>query len=151
MEDDTLFWAEMKPGRRILGRLPHNRDLSASIGTLCRNAAIYTAVFSLAGAVAAVTVGAYDPAQQVYVTFKEPGPLEVVTCVGNVSNKDGHPIVHAQILLSDARGKLVGGRLFSETPLIYGEIDLQELTGPPLTRVYDPQTGLGLWERVEGS
>jgi predicted DNA-binding protein with PD1-like motif len=117
---------------------------------LCRKVAIHTAVFSVAGAAAAVTVGIYDPAQQVYVTFKEPGPLEVVTCVGNVANKDGNPIVHAHILLSDARGKTVSGRLFSETPLVYGEIDLLELTGPPLTRVYDPQTGLGLWARAEG-
>jgi predicted DNA-binding protein with PD1-like motif len=39
----------------------------------------------------------------------------------------------------------MGGLLFSETILFAGEIDLQEMTGEPLERVYDDKTGLRLW------
>jgi hypothetical protein len=104
------------------------------------------ATFSTIGAVSSVTFGAYDQKQQVYVTFTEKAPLEIVNCFGNVSLKDGDPVVHAHIILGDKQGKTLGGHLFSETILFAGEIDLQELTGKPLERVYDDTTGLMLWK-----
>ena len=72
-------------------------------------------------------------------------PMEVITCVGNVSLKDQAPVIHAHIVLGDERGKIIGGHLFSETVLYAGEMDLQELVGKPLERLYDRTTGLFLW------
>jgi len=104
------------------------------------------ATFLIIGAVSSVTVGAYDQKQQVYVTEKEKGPFEILTCSGNISLKDGNPMVHAHITLCDEHGKTFGGHLFSETIVYAGEIELYELIGKPCERAYDKTTGLNLWK-----
>ncbi len=137
---------EFQQGRIFVGRLPHGGDLINSIEEFCKKALIQMATFSVIGAVSSATIGAYDQKQQVYVTFKEEAPLEIVSCIGNVSLKDGKPFIHAHILLADEQGKTIGGHLFSETIIYAGEINLQELTGKPMERTYDNDTGLMLWE-----
>ena len=142
---DKRVCSEFKLGRRLLGRLPHGKDLITSIENFCTASDIQAATFSVIGAVSSATIGAYDQKQRVYVTFTENMPMEVVTCVGNVSLKDQAPVIHAHIVLGDERGKIIGGHLFSETVLYAGEMDLQELIGKPLEGVYDRTTGLFLW------
>ncbi|MCP4108099.1 MAG: DNA-binding protein [Desulfobacteraceae bacterium] len=143
---EKLVCSEFQLGRRFIGRLPHDKDLIACIEDFCKENSIQMATFSLIGAAKSATIGAYDQKQQVYVTFTEKAPLEIVTCIGNVSLKDGNPFVHAHIELGDEQGKTFGGHLFSETIIYAGEIDIQELTGKPLERAYDETTGLALWK-----
>ena len=142
---DNLICSEFKPGRRFIGRVPYGKDLITSITDFCIELSVRMATFSVIGAVSSVTMGAYDQKQQVYVTFTQEAPLEIVTCTGNVSLMDGEPVVHAHIVLGDLQGKTIGGHLFSETILYAGEIDLQELTGKPMERAHDDTTGLMLW------
>ena len=137
---------EFQQGRLFVGRLPQGIDLINSIEEFCKKALIQMAAFSVIGAVSSATIGAYDQKQQVYVTFKEEAPLEIVSCTGNVSLKEGKPFIHAHILLADEQGKTTGGHLFSETIIYAGEINLQELTGKPMERTYDNDTGLMLWK-----
>jgi predicted DNA-binding protein with PD1-like motif len=145
MMESNPALAEFKSGRCLAGRLPHGRDLLKSIEKICEEYSITMATFTLIGAVSCATFGAYDQAQQVYVTVKEEKPLEIVSCTGNISLKEGHPFVHAHILLCDDQGKSLGGHLFSETLIYAGEIHLRELIGEPLNRAYDETTGLMLW------
>ena len=142
---EGLFWSEFNPGRLFIGRLPHGKDLIASIEYLCDRQSIRMATFSIIGAVSSVTLGFYDQKQQSYITLNKRAPLEIVTCIGNVSIKDGSPFVHAHIVLGDEEGKTIGGHLFSETIIFAGEISLQELTGKPMERNFDNTTGLMLW------
>ena len=142
---DELICSEFKLGRRLLGRLPHGKDLITSIENFCIASDIQTATFSVNGAVSSATIGVYDQKQHVYVTFTEDASMEIVICVGNVSLKDKTPVIQSHIVLADEHGKIIGGRLFSETILFSGEIDLQEMTGKSLERIYDDKTGLMLW------
>ncbi len=137
---------EFQHGRLFAGRLPYGGDLINIIEKFCKKALIRMATFSVIGAVSSATIGAYDQKQQVYVTFKEESSLEIVSCIGNVSLKEGKPFIHAHILLADEQGKTIGGHLFSETIIYAGEINLQELTGKPMERTYDNDTGLMLWK-----
>jgi len=137
---------EYSAGRRWLDRLPHGCDLIPTLEGLCDRHHIQAAVFSLIGAVSKATLGTYDQRQQVYVTFQREGHLEILSCLGNVSLKDGKPFVHAHVVLAAEGGQTVGGHLFSETILFAGEVHLLELTGPSLMRKYDQTTGLMLWE-----
>ncbi|MBU4287459.1 MAG: DNA-binding protein [Proteobacteria bacterium] len=141
----NLSCFEFKPGRFFLGSLPYGKDLIESVEGFCKEASIQMAFFSVIGSVSSVTLGCYDQKQQVYVTFSEEAPLEIIACIGNVSVKEGSPFVHAHIVLSDEKGKITGGHLFSETIIFAGEINLQELTGKPFERAYDNKTGLMLW------
>ena len=138
--------SEFKLGRRFVGRLPHGKDLLASIKDFCTESSIQAATFSIIGAVSSATLGNFDQKQQVYVTFTERSPLDILVCAGNVSLNDQALFIHAHIVLGDERGKIIGGNLFSETIIYAGEIDLQELSGSPLERTYDEATGLLLWK-----
>jgi predicted DNA-binding protein with PD1-like motif len=144
-----LLCSEYKRKRSLIGRLPHGEDLILSVENFCKEASIQTATFSVIGAVSSVTLGTYDQKQQVYITFTEEAPLEIVSCIGNVSTKDGAPFVHAHIVLADEQGKTMGGHLFSQSIVFAGEIHLQELIGKPMERVYDKTTGLTLWKSME--
>lgn len=132
---------EFKLGRRFFGRLEHGTDIISAIETVCENNSILAASFSIQGAVCSYTIGTYDQAQHVYVTSTVKEAREIVNCQGNVSAKDAKPFVLAHIVLSDERGRITGGRLFSETVVYAGEIELQELIGRSLTRSYDEKTG----------
>lgn len=143
---EKLTCSEFQPGRRFMGRLPYNKDLITSVEDFCKENSVQMAAFSLIGAAKSATIGAYDQKKQSYVTFTEKAPLEIITCTGNVSLKDGEPFVHAHIVLGDEQGKTFGGHLFSETIIFAGEIEIRELTGKPLERAYDETTGLALWK-----
>ncbi|MEJ2655886.1 MAG: DUF296 domain-containing protein [Desulfobacterales bacterium] len=142
---NTPICSEYKAGRRFVGHLPHGKDLITSIETLCTTFKIRMGTFSMIGAVSFATIGVYNQKQHVYVTFTENTPMEIITCTGNISLKDDAPSIHAHIALGDEHGKIIGGHLFSDTILFAGEIDLQEITGKTLDRVYDKTTGLMLW------
>ena len=141
----NISYSEFQLGRFFLGELPFGKDLIESVEDFCKEASVQMASFSVIGSVSSVTLGCYDQKQQVYVTFNEVAPLEIIACIGNVSVKEGGPFVHAHIVLSDEKGKIIGGHLFSETIIFAGEINLQELKGKPFERTYDYKTGLMLW------
>ena len=138
--------SEFQLGRFIVGRLPHGEDLISAIENFCASFSIQMATFSLTGAVSSYTIGTYDHTQHVYVTATEEANLEILTCTGNISPMNGSLLVHAHIVLGDKNGNTTGGRLFSETTIFAGEINLQELKGKPPERTYDEQTGLSLWK-----
>ncbi|MEW6078075.1 MAG: PPC domain-containing DNA-binding protein [Thermodesulfobacteriota bacterium] len=137
---------EYSAGRRFVGRLPHGGDLAATLETFCARHDIQTAEFSLIGAVSRATLGTYDQKQQVYVTFTAEGSLEILSCTGNISVKDGQPFAHAHVILCEEGGRTIGGHLFPGTVIFAGEARITELIGPPLVREYDRTTGLMLWD-----
>ena len=142
---------EFVAGRRFLGRLAHGEDILAAIEGFCVRHAIQAGAFSLIGAVSSATIGAYDQKQQVYVTVKEDRELEILSCTGNISLKEGKPFAHAHIVLADQNGTPIGGHLFSPTIVFAGEIDMVELAGAPMERAYDETTGLMLWKMDAGT
>ena len=142
---DTIVHSVFDAGRCMLSRLPHGKDLIGAVESFCVQNEIQTAVFFVIGAVMSATLGSYDQDQQVYVTYKKEEPLEIVSCTGNVSLKDGQVAVHAHAVLADVDGRTTGGHLFSETVIYAGEMYLQELLGRPPEREYDETTGLRLW------
>lgn len=142
---DQLYCREFEPGRRYVGRLPHGGDIVTLVQDFCRTNDIQMGTLSLIGAVCSATLGVYDQKQQVYVTWQVTGNLEIISCTGNISLKDGAPFLHAHILLADENGKITGGHLFSDTVIFAGEIEIVALAGAPFERGHDDTTGLMLW------
>ena len=142
----SMACLEMQPGRLFVGRLPYNEDLITSVENFCKKFSVEMASFSIIGAVSSVTIGSYDQKQQVYASHHEKADLKILTCIGNISLKEGNPVAHAHIVLCDKDGKTTGGHLFSDTIVFAAEIELQELVGKTLERVYDDNTGLMLWD-----
>jgi len=143
---NSMSCLEMQPGRLFVGKLSHNEDLITSVENFCKKSSIKMASFSIIGAVSSVTIGIYDQKQQVYASHHEEADFEILSCIGNISLKEGNPVAHAHIVLCNKDGKTTGGHLFSDTIIFAAEIKIQELVGKTFERLYDDNTGLMLWD-----
>jgi uncharacterized protein len=131
-------------GRSLLIGLDHGADMIAQITELARDLEIETAVFSAIGAFSSAELGCYDQVKHEYGKILVDEPVELVSCSGNITIRDGQPFVHAHAALADRDGKVLGGHLMNGT-VFAAEVHLQELLGQPLRRVHDQTTGLKLW------
>jgi len=133
-------WHSYQPGRCFLGRLTGDEDLIQAVTTLGLEEQIATARVTITGRVTRLTVGTFDPRQQVYITRTEQRPMEIVACRGLLSTAGSRPFFHAHIVLAD-ESTIIGGRLFPDTIAAEAECVVEELCGPPTVRRLDDRTG----------
>lgn len=141
--------ANMKPATRqrtFIGRLDHNGDLIEEITTFCRDNHITLATVSAIGAVRKSRLAYYNQKTQKYEFYNLDQPMEILHLTGNISLRNGEPIVHAHVTLSDDKGNTFGGHLSPGTIIFSCECIIQEFDGPKLVRSVDEPTGLPLWE-----
>ena len=137
---------EVNKGRIFIGRFDSQADLLESLTSFCQENTIALGTFTVIGALTKAKLGYYDQGKHCYVTCIDlDDKLEITACVGNVSLKDEEIFVHAHITLADHNGKCYGGHLMPGSVIFAAEYSIQELTGASLKRVYDQETGLGLW------
>ena len=139
---------EYAGGRVLLGRLARDADILESATAFCAATGFEMGLVSVIGAVKKATIAFYDQSNKEYnyITFDE--PLEIVSLAGNLSRKDGKPIIHAHAIFSRPDGQTVAGHLASPTIVYAGEISVIELKGKMLERGYDEVTGLPLWDEL---
>lgn len=134
-------------GRLFIGRFGCGDDLLQALTDFCKNNKIKLGAFNLVGAVQSAKLGYYDQKQKKYTGCVELNKkLEIASCMGNISLKDGEIMVHAHIVLADFDGKAFGGHLMPETKVFAAEYFIQELIGGELKRGKDDLTGLPLWQ-----
>ena len=131
-------------GRSLLIRLDHGKDMIAEITELAGDLGMETGVFWAIGALSSAELGYYDQVKHEYGKIPVGEPVELASCSGNISIRDGQPFVHAHAVLADRKGKTLGGHLMKGC-VFAAEVHLQELSGQSLRRVHDPTTGLKLW------
>ena len=129
----------------FLIRLPMGDDLLQAIAQEFQKRSIAKAAFTLIGAVSRATLGYYDPVARQYGSREFDTQLEIVSCMGNVSEKDGEMFVHAHALLSDKDYLCVGGHIMPGTIIFAAELWGNPVSGPIPVRKFDEPTGLALW------
>lgn len=137
---------EVSQKRRFIGRLNTKSDLLKSITDICTEKRITLGVFSIVGAIKKAKLGYYNQNKKKYVgdmVFNK--KMEITSCIGNISLKDGKVFVHAHITLADKKGKCFGGHLMPGTQVFAAEFYIEELRGTVLKRKNDASTGLSLW------
>ncbi len=135
-----------KPGRCLMGRLDKGADLLKALEDFCQQQNITLGEVRALGAVTRARVGYYDQAARVYTYLEFAQPLEILALVGNISVKDGKPMVHAHVTLGDAQGRALGGHLAEGTEVFACEFAIYEYTTDrELARQPDEATGLWLW------
>ena len=139
----------IKPAGLYMGRLEHGGDLLEEITNFCIKEDIRLGRVEAFGAVQKVRLGYYNQENREYQFFNLNHRLEITKLVGNVSLKDGKPMVHAHITMADEKGNCYGGHLAPGTIIFACEIILQTFEGPVFERVYDEETGLPLWDMKE--
>lgn len=134
-------------GKVVLERLPYRSDLIEAITNLASDEGIKVGIISVIGAVTKVKIGYYDQATKQYSEKEREEPMEICSCLGNISMKEGKILVHAHIALADKEGRVIGGHLYEGATIFAAECLIQELQGENLERFPDEETGLFLWPR----
>ena len=126
-----------------IARLETGADWRAEIESLANDVDADAAWFSALGAVQDAEVWFYDQTDCEYYPLEFDEPLEVASCVGNVSWLDGERFAHTHAVLSDAEGNAVAGHL-NEATVWAGEVYMRVFE-EELVREHDETTDLDLW------
>lgn len=140
----TTFW-EASDGRVFVGRLAMGSDLVREIEHLCAEQSVIAAEVSVIGAVGRTRYAYYEQEDHRYRELESDTHHEITGFIGNVSERDGRPFLHAHASFADADGATVGGHLLSGIEVFAAEVMIRELLDVNLVRVHDDETGLALW------
>jgi predicted DNA-binding protein with PD1-like motif len=140
---------EVKAVKMFMGKLECGADLLGEITRICVDRDIHLGRVEALGAVKKARLGYYNQKEREYHFYELDQTLEITNLVGNVSIKDGAPIVHAHVTFSDKDGHAYGGHLAPGTIVFACEIVIQVLDGPKFERGLDQETGLPLWSMNE--
>ncbi|MBM7555904.1 PPC domain-containing DNA-binding protein [Halanaerobacter jeridensis] len=128
------------------GRLETGDDLAEELTEFVQGKEIKAGKISAIGAVQNATISYYDQETKEYGAKEFDEAMEIVNLEGNISLKDGEPIVHAHIALADEEGNVYGGHLEEGTTVFACEFVIQEYDGEALERGFHEMTELPLWE-----
>lgn len=126
-----------------VGRLESGADWREEIESLARHEDIRSGWFTALGALQDAELWYYDQDEQEYQSLTVDEPLEVASCVGNVSRLDTDLFAHTHAVLSRESGEALAGHLHRGT-VFAGEVYFQAFD-LELVRTPHEQTGLDLW------
>lgn len=130
----------------LIGKLGHDEDLLKELQSVCKEKDILLGKISVIGAVKKARIGFYDQQTRQYRFLEINKTLEISSLTGNVSIRDGKPMVHAHITLCDCDGNAYGGHLAEGTIVFACEFVMDIYDGPQYLRENDETTGLTLWK-----
>ncbi len=133
--------------RTFVGQLPNGADLYESLAKIVQAEDIIVGRIVAIGATTHAVVAYYDQKKKKYMKMEFPGGMEILTCTGNVSLRDGKPFVHIHILLGDRKGRVFGGHVMPGTKAFACEVFIDDFEGEELKRMHDEQTGLYVWQK----
>jgi len=140
------IYNEIKLVKTFIGKLQFGGDLLEELTSICEENNIRLGRVEALGAVKKGRIGFYDQQAREYNFLEIGKPLEITKLIGNISLRDGKPMVHAHITLSDSQGNAYGGHLAPGTIVFACEFIMNSYDGPDHIRDYDEQTGLPLWK-----
>jgi uncharacterized protein len=149
MESHRPFLEEIRTGRLILTRVMPGDEVFSKLKEIAVTEGIErAAVLSAIGSFEEVVFRNLQdnislPIQLEKTTeFSLHGPFEVLSLEGNLFPLQGQPFFHLHCLLSDSKGQVTGGHLFSARAFSTLEILLAELQGSSAVKEKSGLTGL---------
>jgi len=136
--------SESKSGRIVFAQLSEDEDLLETITLAAEKSHITAGFFILIGTLKRANLGFHRQGE--YETIKIDGPVEIVSCMGNISVKGNKPFAHAHISVSNEKGEVMGGHVMPGCIIAAtGELVLIEAKDARLFRRLDEKTSLFLW------
>ncbi len=125
-------------------RVPPEVELMAYVtNELPRRGIRYAFLYGL-GAFRDAVVAWYDQSEKRFVEVRVDRPMEVASLIGNLAERDGAPVAHIHVVLSDRDGKAYGGHLMRATVF---NLELFAVpTERPLVRRYSEYHGLYIYD-----
>ncbi len=135
--------ARAKAGKIVFARFVEDDELLTTVTQVAEKAKISAGFFYLIGTLKKARMGFFREGK--YETIDVNQPLEIVSCLGNISIKEGKVFAHAHIVVSDEKGRVFGGHVMPECIIgVTGELALIEASGIKLVREFDEKTKLSL-------
>jgi len=135
---------EAKTAKVIFARLFEGEDLLEAITQTAKKGKIKAGFFTLIGTLKKAEMGFFHKGQYQPIEMTE--PLEIVSCMGNISIKEKAILVHAHITVSNQKGQVFGGHVLPGCIIAAtGELVLTEAVDVELQRKLDEKTQLYLW------
>ncbi len=143
-----MKFSKAEIGKTIFARLLENEDLLDSITRVAVEAKVSAGFFFLIGTLKTAKLGFFHEGEYEAIEMKQ--PLEIVSCLGNISVKDGKVFAHGHAAVSDMKGKVFGGHVMAGCIIgVTGELVLVEAANISLTREFDKKTKLSLLSFAE--
>ena len=132
--------------RLIMGKLSHDSDLLEELSDVCEKENVMLGTIQAIGAVQKACIGYYNQQERKYQFTDIKKHLEIASLMGNISVRDGIPMVHAHVIFSDDKSVCYAGHLAAGTKIFACEFVIAVFEGPGFIRDYDEETGLPLWK-----
>ncbi len=141
-----MKYTASKTHRTVSSRFFEDEDLLSSIASTAKETDIDSGFFVLIGTLKKAVLGFYKEGK--YIPIEKNGPLEILSCTGNISVKDnGELVVHGHIVVGDSNGDAFGGHVLPGCLVdVTAELSLIEVEKGSLVRKFDPQRNLFLWD-----
>jgi len=139
----NVKYSKSKTGKTIFARLLEGEELLDTITRIAVEAKVSAGFFSLIGTLKTAKLGFLH--EGTFKTIEMQQALEIVSCLGNVSVKEGKVFAHAHAAVSDEKGRVFGGHVMPGCIIgVTGELVLAEAAGIRLLRKFDRKTKLSL-------
>lgn len=135
-----------KFGQDYVVRFDKGEEILTCMAELCRAEQITLASVSGIGAVNEATLGLFNTEKFAYVSADYTGDMEIGSCTGNISCKDGEPYLHIHAVLGNpSRDFCRAGHLSRAVVSLTGEFVLHTIPAA-VEREYSPEVGLNLFK-----
>ncbi len=143
--DILMKIVESKIEKAVFARFFENEDLLETIALAAKHSNVNSGFFFLIGTLKKAVLGYYKEGK--YIPIEKTGPLEIVSCIGNISVKEkAELVVHGHIVVSDVDANAFGGHVLPGCLVdATAELVLIAAESGSLTRELDPQRNLHLW------
>lgn len=129
----------------LIIRLEKGEEVVSSIVNVCKEYNIKLGVITGIGAVSLAVVGYFNVEEKKYYSNEFKGSLEILSLMGNITNKDGEVYIHPHLTFADEEGNAKGGHLNKAIISATGEIFIEKIDDN-IGRVFSDEVGLNLME-----
>ena len=138
-----MKYAKSGIGKAVFARLLEGEDLLGAITQIASKSKIHAGFFFLIGTLKSAKLGFYQHGKYLPITMDR--ELEIVSCLGNISLKEGKAFPHAHLAVSDEKGRVFGGHAMPGCIIgVTAELVLVEAVDLKITRQLDEVTKLSL-------
>lgn len=141
----TIEMEYKKFGNRYFIRINPGQPIIATIKDFCKQKNITLASVSGVGSLQSVTLGFFNPKTKDYKEKVLKEPLEMANLAGNITTKDGEPVLHFHTTVAGNNYKAYAGHMVEAEVSLTAEIILDTIPGK-IEKTYDPRTGLNLFD-----
>lgn len=130
---------------KIVARIDKGEEICEQLKVICLKEGVTLANISAIGAVGEFTVGVFSPESKTYKANTFSGDYEIVSLLGNVTEKDGKYYSHLHMSAGDSEGRVFGGHLNSAVVSATCEMLIEVMEGR-IDRKFSDEIGLNLLE-----